>query len=112
MLIRCPNCKVCYRISEELVPEKGRRFRCAKCGNVWTVMPADLFEETPENEAEIYVPEEHEAEAVAAEMEKSAYYNAGMSDELSAAEMPEAEKRLKRRKKRKKKRLCLKKKMK
>lgn len=92
MLIRCPNCKVCYRISEELVPEKGRRFRCAKCGNVWTVMPADLFEETPENEAEIYVPEEHKAEAVAAEMEKSAPYDAGMSDELSAAEMPEAEK--------------------
>ena len=57
MLIRCPECEVCYRIELEMIPEKGRRFRCAKCGKVWQAFPQDAFEETEENASLVYNPE-------------------------------------------------------
>lgn len=54
MLICCPECKVCYRIEEGVIPAEGRRFRCAKCSAVWQAMPEDLFPETPENSDSVY----------------------------------------------------------
>lgn len=57
MLIRCPKCEICYRIELEMIPEKGRRFRCAKCGKVWQAFPQDAFEETEENASSVYNPE-------------------------------------------------------
>lgn len=57
MLIRCPECEICYRIDIGLLPEEGRKFRCAKCGHVWLAERQDTFEETSENRAEIYHPE-------------------------------------------------------
>lgn len=88
MLIRCPKCHVCYRIDEKLVPEKGRKFRCMSCKNVWLAIREDLFEETPENVSEIYDPEKEtakeaekaEAEQAAAEMEDAALYQVEMPD--------------------------------
>ncbi len=56
MLIRCPKCQVCYRIEERIITEKGKKFRCAKCNEVWMAYPQDLFEETLENASEIYTP--------------------------------------------------------
>ena len=46
MLIQCPNCEICYQIEKDILPEGGRKFRCAKCGQVWQARPEDAFEAT------------------------------------------------------------------
>ena len=42
MLITCPNCESTYEIDENIIPENGKKMRCAKCGHVWKV-----FKEEP-----------------------------------------------------------------
>ena len=44
MLIYCPKCKTGYEIDERVVPEQGRRLRCAVCKKVFKCMPADLID--------------------------------------------------------------------
>lgn len=44
MLVSCPKCKVSYAIEPELIPEDGKKLRCAKCGEVWLCETKDLFE--------------------------------------------------------------------
>lgn len=70
MLIRCPKCQVCYRIEKKIIKDKGRKFRCAKCNEVWTAYPQDLFEETVENASEIYTPEQTNAKDLETESDK------------------------------------------
>ena len=53
MLIRCPECSICYRIDTSFMPKNGMKFRCAKCGRVWLCHPEDAFEES-EEDVEIY----------------------------------------------------------
>lgn len=48
MLISCPRCNSVYMVKAEQVPEKGKKFKCAECEKIWTVMPKDLFELEPE----------------------------------------------------------------
>lgn len=50
MLVSCPKCKVSYAIEPELIPEDGKKLRCAKCGEVWSCKPEDLFELPPKEE--------------------------------------------------------------
>lgn len=50
MLVSCPKCKVSYAIEPELIPEDGKKLRCAKCGEVWLCKPEDLFELPPKQE--------------------------------------------------------------
>ena len=50
MLISCPRCNSVYMINKEQVPEKGKQFKCAECGKIWTVMPKDLFDVDPEKQ--------------------------------------------------------------
>lgn len=47
MLVSCPKCKVSYTIEPELIPEDGKKLRCAKCGEVWLCKPNDLFDLPP-----------------------------------------------------------------
>ncbi len=94
MLIRCPECRVCYRIEKEIVPEKGRKFRCARCGRVWRVLPEDLLEETPELENDIYKPDEAENEQKG--LEEQALFHTGENETWSESlseksEIPEPE---------------------
>ena len=49
MLIRCPECSICYRIDTSFMPQNGMKFRCAKCGRVLLCHPEDAFEESEKN---------------------------------------------------------------
>lgn len=56
MLINCPNCNSVYDIDEKLIPETGKKLRCAKCGKVWLARLEDMFvkkdpEPEPKNKA-------------------------------------------------------------
>ena len=42
MQIYCPKCKTGYEIDAAVVPEKGRKLRCAVCGRVFRCLPEDL----------------------------------------------------------------------
>lgn len=44
MQIYCPKCKTGYEIDAEVVPENGRKLRCAVCGKVFKCMPEDLID--------------------------------------------------------------------
>lgn len=48
MLISCPRCDSVYMVNADQIPEKGKKFKCAECGKIWTVMPKDLFDVEPE----------------------------------------------------------------
>jgi len=37
MEVTCPNCSKKYRVDESLIPEKGRKVKCRKCGNVFVI---------------------------------------------------------------------------
>ncbi|MBR6356319.1 MAG: zinc-ribbon domain-containing protein [Alphaproteobacteria bacterium] len=41
MLISCPNCHSVYDISNKKISANGKKFKCAECGNIWTVYPSD-----------------------------------------------------------------------
>ncbi|NOZ12391.1 MAG: hypothetical protein GXO69_01940 [Acidobacteria bacterium] len=47
MEISCPNCSKKYRVDDSLIPEKGRKVKCRKCGHVFLVR-----REQPEPEPE------------------------------------------------------------
>ena len=48
MLISCPKCNAVYQIPEGQIPEGGKKFKCAECGEVWTVRPQDVKKIAPE----------------------------------------------------------------
>jgi len=50
MLISCPKCNAVYMVSENQIPKDGKRFKCAECGNVWTVHPEDFKNIEPEKQ--------------------------------------------------------------
>ena len=45
MLLYCPKCNTGYAIEPDLIPEKGKKMRCAKCGEIWHCTREDLVEE-------------------------------------------------------------------
>lgn len=68
MLLYCPKCHACYEIEASLIPEKGMKMRCAKCGEVWRCAKDDLITPepqptlAPEEEKKDDMPEEAAAE--------------------------------------------------
>lgn len=50
MLISCPRCQSVYMINKEQIPEKGKQFKCAECGKIWTAMPKDMYDVDPEKQ--------------------------------------------------------------
>ena len=48
MLLYCPKCKTGYAVEPELIPENGKKMRCAKCGEIWFCTRDDLVEPQPE----------------------------------------------------------------
>jgi predicted Zn finger-like uncharacterized protein len=40
IILECPACETRYEVPVS-IPEGGRKVRCAKCANVWTVQPGD-----------------------------------------------------------------------
>lgn len=49
MLISCPKCNSVYNISDTRVPNGGKKFKCAECGEVWKVFPQDVQQIEPES---------------------------------------------------------------
>ena len=49
MLISCPKCNSVYNISADKVSPNGKKFKCAECGQIWTVYPQDVNDIEPEN---------------------------------------------------------------
>ncbi len=52
MLLYCPQCNTGYEIEPDLIPEKGIKMRCAKCGKIWRCTREDLQEEQVKTIAE------------------------------------------------------------
>lgn len=46
MQIYCPKCKTGYEIKAELIPEHGRKLRCAQCKEIFVCRPEDLSEDS------------------------------------------------------------------
>ena len=42
MIIECKNCKTKFRIEDNLIPDNGRKVKCSKCGNIFTVFKPQL----------------------------------------------------------------------
>ena len=42
MLISCPKCRSVYNISADRIPENGKKFKCAECGEIWMVYPSSF----------------------------------------------------------------------
>ncbi len=67
MILECPNCETCYE-TPAVLPEEGRKVKCARCSHVWHAMPTPEPEPEQELESEVNpepeLPEE-EIEAVA-----------------------------------------------
>lgn len=42
MLISCPKCRSVYNISADRIPENGKKFKCAECGEIWMVYPSSV----------------------------------------------------------------------
>lgn len=48
MLISCPKCRSVYNISPKRLPENGKKFKCAECGEIWMVYPSAALDEETE----------------------------------------------------------------
>ena len=70
MLIACPKCNAMYDVADDLLPESGKKVRCARCGNVWLAKPADRIL-MPETEDRGWLIEEavEKIEEIPAELE-------------------------------------------
>ncbi len=55
MILECPKCQTCYE-TPSVLPDEGRKVKCARCSHVWHAMPAE--EPIPEPEVEEEVEEE------------------------------------------------------
>lgn len=52
MLLYCPQCNTGYEIEPNLIPDNGKKMRCAKCGKIWRCKKEDLQEEIPVSQSE------------------------------------------------------------
>ncbi len=68
MLLYCPQCNTGYEIEPNLIPEKGKKMRCAKCGKIWRCTREDLQAEQVQPNVE---PEETPAPQVEEETPKT-----------------------------------------
>ena len=57
MQIYCPKCKTGYEIDANVVPETGRKLRCAVCHKIFKCMPEDLLEGSKLRQAEFTAEE-------------------------------------------------------
>ncbi|MBP5352295.1 MAG: zinc-ribbon domain-containing protein [Alphaproteobacteria bacterium] len=49
MLISCPKCNSVYNIVADKITNSGKKFKCAECGQIWTVYPDDVKNLEPED---------------------------------------------------------------
>ncbi len=51
MILECPNCQTCYE-TPSVLPDEGRKVKCARCSHVWHAMPTEEPIPEPEEEEE------------------------------------------------------------
>ena len=59
MLLYCPKCHVGYEIEPNLIPEKGMKMRCAKCGEVWRCTKDELISPAPQTKPQADAEQEN-----------------------------------------------------
>ncbi len=69
MLLYCPKCHVGYEIEPNLIPEKGMKMRCAKCGEVWRCTKDELISPAPQAKPQAEAEQENTALPEPAEAE-------------------------------------------
>ena len=69
MLLYCPKCHVGYEIEPNLIPEKGMKMRCAKCGEVWRCTKDELISPAPQTKPQADAEQENTALPEPAEAE-------------------------------------------
>ncbi len=79
MQIYCPKCKTGYEIDASVVPEKGRKLRCAVCGKVFKCLPEDLVDGSKLRTAEFTEEEK-------ARLDEQGY----LQEEIKVSEVQEA----------------------
>lgn len=96
MQIYCPKCKTGYEVDADVVPENGRKLRCAICQKVFKCMPEDLTdgsklrmaEFTEEEKSQLnedgMLEEKQEVETVAS-VEEVAEQQEGFATEVGGA---------------------------
>ena len=89
MLIKCPECEICYRIEADLLPEQGRKLRCFKCGKVWLAHKEDLLDEAEVDTASIYQPDSETTTPADTEVEAAPSPSADDSPKADA-EVPDS----------------------
>ena len=47
MLISCPKCNAVYKVPDNQIPADGKKFKCAECGEIWTVRPQEIIPAAP-----------------------------------------------------------------
>jgi len=89
IILECPGCEARYEIPVA-IPDGGRKVRCAKCENIWTVQPGDEVRpesapawESPDDE-ELVFREKPETSEAASEAPPE-------SDDIEKASEPEPE---------------------
>ena len=50
MIVKCANCGTKFRVKEEMVPPEGRKVKCSKCKNIFTIKPPETFNEPVEED--------------------------------------------------------------
>ncbi len=90
MLLYCPQCNTGYEIEPDLIPEKGKKMRCAKCGKIWHCTREDLQakpaqpsvepEETPAPQPEEETPKTEDNTTPESESVEQAPANTEMQD--------------------------------
>lgn len=44
MQVYCPECSTGYEIDPALIPNEGKKLRCAQCDNIWLCTPSDFID--------------------------------------------------------------------
>ena len=50
MIVKCANCGTKFRVNENQVPPEGRKVKCSKCKNIFTIKPPETFTEPVEED--------------------------------------------------------------
>lgn len=79
MQVYCPECNTGYEINPALIPNEGKKLRCAKCDAVWLCTPNDFFDVDKKNQIDEVVTSFSPAEEDVSESENEFVLNAELS---------------------------------
>ncbi len=63
MIVQCKNCKTKFRIADNLIPDSGRKVKCSKCGNIFTIFKPVEKPKVEEEEEVFHLTEDEVGES-------------------------------------------------